>query len=242
MSKHTFKVKLRDKSKKNKQLRRKNIIPANIFGAGEESQAIQCKASDFAKLYREIGNTGLVYLKSEDLKKEVPALIDEIQYEPISDDVLHVAFKKVNLKEKIVSEVPIEFTGIVEIPETVVVHVRDSVEVEALPTDLPEKLVVDVSVLSEIGQSITLADLEFDKDKVTLVIGEEGEDAPVVLLQEVKEEVIEEPEVELEGEEALEGEGEGEVAAGEEEGEAQAGEKTEGAEKAEQKDKQDKTE
>ncbi|MBD3279395.1 MAG: 50S ribosomal protein L25 [Candidatus Pacebacteria bacterium] len=217
MSKIVFSVKTRDLKIPAKKLRAEHVLPANVFGAGESSQAVQVAASKFQKLYNQAGESGLIYLKLTDAKKELPVLIDEIQFDPLTDEPIHVAFKQVSLKEKITTEVPVELVGEFELPEAVLVTVRDTIEVEALPTDLPEKFVIDVAQFAEIGQSVTLADLEFDRSKVSLVVGEEGEDAPVVLVQEVKEEEEPEPETELSaGEEvvAAEEEGaEGEVAA-----------------------------
>jgi hypothetical protein len=90
----------------------------------------------------------------------------------------------------------------------VLVVVKDEIEVEALPADLPEKFEIDVSLLTEVGQMVTYADLKYDRSKVTLVLGEEGEEEPVVLVQEQREEEPEEePEV-VEGEEGEATEGE----------------------------------
>ncbi|MGD9129414.1 MAG: 50S ribosomal protein L25 [Candidatus Woesebacteria bacterium] len=203
MDKVVFKVDLRDSAKKNKQLREEGIIPANVYGPGKKSQAIQAKTLAFEKLSDKVGETGLVYLQIAD-KKQIPVLIDDVQLSPVKGRLIHVVFKQVDLKDKLKAEVPVELVGEFEVKDAVLVTVRDSIEVEALPTDLPEKFEINVEKLSEIGQSVTLADLEYDKEKVEIVIGEEGMEAPVVLVQEVKEEE-EEP---VEVEEELEGEGE----------------------------------
>ena len=76
---------------------------------------------------------------------------------------------------------------------------KNEVEVEALPANLPEKFEVDISSLTEVGQSITLADLTFDKSKITLELGEDVDPAneTVVVLQAVAaevEETVDEPE------------------------------------------------
>lgn len=228
MTKHILQVKKRTTKEKNKKLRRTKQIPANIYGHGKPSQMIKFNESQFSTLYQKVGDTGLVYLQVEDTKKDLPTMIGEIQEDPITDKVLHVTFQEVSLAEKVQAEVVLEIVGETDVPDTVLVTVRDSVLVEALPTDLPEKIEVDITGLVEIGQSITLADLKFNKEKVSLVIGEEGEDAPVVILQAVKEEVVvEEP---VEDEVA----GEDEDAAGGEEKEAP----TDGEDKSEKKEKQ----
>lgn len=188
-----------------KRLRTDGLVPANIYGQAKDSDSISIDAAAFQKFYAAEGDSGLMYLAIEGKKKEVPVLIDEVQFHPVTDHVLHVSFRRVNLKEKIRSEVPIVLVGENEVPEAAIITVRDALEVEALPTDLPENFTIDISTLTEIGQSVTIADLEYDKETVEVVMtGEMNMDAPVVLLQEIKEEVIEEePEEELEGVEAV---------------------------------------
>ncbi len=192
MKKYKFKIQLRDVNQKPKKLRKKMIIPGNLFGPQIDSQAIRFNKRKFEELYYQIGESGIAYLQMEN--KEVPAMIEEVQRDPVSDLPLHVSFKAIDLTEKIRADIPIRFEGEFEVPEAVLVRVRDEIEVEALPTDLPEEFVVDLDQLEEIGQAITLEELDFDSDKVELIVGEEGMTAPIVLVQEMEEEE-EEPEV-----------------------------------------------
>ncbi len=197
MSKIIFKIQTRDNQKAN-QLRKLGIVPGNIYGLNKDSQMIQFSKHDIEHFYAQSSDANLIYLKMEKENKEIPVLLDEVQMDPVTDDILHVSFKRIDLSNKTIVEIPIELVGEVDVPQSVLVTVRSSVEVEALPTDLPEKIVVDVSSLTEIGQSITLADLDYDKNKVDLIVGEEGIEAPVVILQAVEEEPEEEPEETLE--------------------------------------------
>jgi large subunit ribosomal protein L25 len=216
MKKNEFKIEKRDTQTRAKAIRNKGLVPGNVFGSDRDSTAVQFDQVKFNKLFLEIGESGIAYLKLE--KEEVPVMIDEVQLAPVSGNVLHVSFKAIDLSEKIRAEIPVELEGEFEIPEAVLVRVRDQIEVEALPTDLPEKFVVDVSTLKKIGQSVTLDDLAFDQKKVSIIVGEEGMDAPVVLVQEVEEEVEEEIEETIEteiiGEEDEEGEDEVEAEGG----------------------------
>lgn len=197
MQKHKLDVQKREPNKNLTQLRLNHIVPANVFGADRESQSIQLDMRSFRQTYDEVGESNVAYLQLED--EEVPAMIEEVQKEPVSDVPIHVSFRVVDLKKTITSEIPIEIVGEFELAEAVLVVVRDEIEVEALPTDLPEKFEIDVSGLNEIGQSIDLKDLEYDADKVKILVGEGGMDAPVVLIQEVEEEP-EEPEEPIETE------------------------------------------
>ncbi|MFH2118372.1 MAG: 50S ribosomal protein L25 [Candidatus Paceibacterota bacterium] len=206
MTKNTFQVQKRA-TQKPKELRRAGIIPANIFGGGD-SIAIQINTLNFEKLYEQVGETGLVYFEIEGDTAQHPVLVEEVQKDPVSGELLHVSLKQVNLTEKIEAEVPVETIGEFDVAQGVLVVVKDQIEVEALPADFPEKFEIDVSTLTEIGQMVTYADLKYDKSKVRLILGEEGEEEPVVLVQEQRaEEPVEEPEaVEGEGEEAVAGE------------------------------------
>ena len=93
---------------------------------------------------------GTQFLEISDSKQSRPTLVDEVQVDPVSGDVLHVTFKEVDLKQKIEAEVPIEVVGEFDVKEAVMVQVRNSIVVEALPVDLPEKFVDYLEYSSEL--------------------------------------------------------------------------------------------
>jgi large subunit ribosomal protein L25 len=205
MTQTNFSVQAREQ-KKPKQLRKTGLIPANVYGEGE-STGVQMDYFGFAKLYEEAGESSLVYLSIGDEKKPRPVLIEEVQVDPLTSKFIHVSFQQVSLKEKIITEIPVEIEGEFNVVGGVLVVVKDNVEVEALPTDLPETFVFYAEELTKIGQTITYKDLKIDRDKVSLILGDEGEDEPLIIVQEQREEVVEEEvveEVEGEGEETPE--------------------------------------
>ena len=197
MTKIKFSIDKRS-DKKNKQIRRDGRIPANVYQAGEESIALEVNTLKFEKLYNEAGDTSLVYLTVEGIKNALPVMIDEVQYDHMGQPI-HVVFRKVKLTEKISTNVPVELVGEFDVDNAVLVLVKDEVEVEALPTDFPENFTIDQSKFTQIGDSITLADLEYDKEKVTLVLGEDEnpEEITIVSVQEQREEEPEEAPEEL---------------------------------------------
>lgn len=171
MNKHTLKVEKREiLGKKVKHLRNKGILPANVFGNRKSSLAISVNLADFEKVYREVGETGLIDILVEDTK--VPALVSNVSFNPVSGKILHVDFRQVDLKEKITANVPVELIG--ESPAEkqglgVAVSYLTELEVEALPSDLPERFTIDISKLTEIDQSISVKDVQLDsKVKITL--------------------------------------------------------------------------
>lgn len=184
VSQHTLQAEARKVvGRKVKQLRRDGVLPANIYGREVKSQSVQVKLADFLKTFEEAGETGLISLQVDGV--EHPVLIHNVQYHPITDAPVHADFFEVNLKEKVTATVPIEFTGespIEKSQEGIVVPQLREVEVEALPTDLPENITVDVSELTEVGQAIKVADLKVDREKVEV----KGDPEQIVV-------VIEEP-------------------------------------------------
>lgn len=177
--------------RKVKQLRKAGTLPANIYGKHIESVSIQVPTKDFIKLFAEVGETGLISLE---LGTETrPVLVHEVSREPVMDEPIHVDFLQVNLKEKVTATVPIEFEG--ESPAEkegtgIVVPQMREIEVEALPTDLPDHITVDVSTLTQEGDSITVAQLKVDRDKIELKV-EDQEQIVVSITAPAKEEVVE---------------------------------------------------
>ncbi len=172
--------------RKVKRLRQEGFLPANVYGKDFKSVSVQVAYKDFERVFKETGETQLLYLKLDE--EEIPVLIHNVQKDPISGLFLHADFMKVNLKEKVTASVPI--VGIGESPAekqglgTVVFYI-DELEVEALPTDIPDKIEVDVSNLSEVDQSILVSDLNVDKSRVEV---KANPDELVVKVEAVREE------------------------------------------------------
>jgi large subunit ribosomal protein L25 len=173
-----------------KSLRANGELPANIYGNTTDSVAITINTKEFNKVYSITGETGLIDIMIAEQKR--PVLVHNVTYDSMTQAPLHVDLHQVNLKEKVTANVPVEVEG--ESPAekqglgTVVQHLNE-VEVEALPTDLPEKFVVDTSVLSEVDQAIYVKDLKVDISVVTIT---NDPDAIVVKVETQKEEPVEE--------------------------------------------------
>lgn len=209
--------------KKTSSLRRDGWVPANMFGLHQPSLAIQVNGKEFDKQLAANPDVNLVYVSvTSESGSLTPALVDEVMTHPVTADVQHIAFRRVSLKEKVTTEVPIELIGEIDVPDTTLVQVLDEIEIEALPTDIPEKIEVNIESLKEAGDAILINQLVYDKDKITLVATEEELTQPVVILQAVVEEVEEAVEEVTEAAEGGGGEKEGEKNG--EEGEKKDGE------------------
>lgn len=178
--------------KKVKQLRSQGMMPGNVMGNSVASTPVSINTNQFIKLYDQVGDTGLFYLEIEGEKTPRPVLVVDVEADAMSGIPQHVVFKQVNLTEKITAEIPVELVGEFKLAGAVLLTVHDSIEVEALPADFPEKFEIDVTGLTEIDQAVTFNDLNYDRSKITLMVGEEELDTPVVLVQEVREEPVEE--------------------------------------------------
>ena len=202
MIKHSLKVEPRTiLGKKIKSLRKQGILPGNIYGKNIESTAIQVPLKNFEKVYKEAKETGIVDI---DLNgKKVPTLIKNIAYDYLANKVLHADFYQVNLSEKVKAQIPIVLTGE---PKAVtehlglLLHVLQAVEIEALPSDLPEKIEINVENLAQVNDQITVGDIKVPNGVEILT----GLDETVVKISEpTKEEVVEAP-APAEGEETAE--------------------------------------
>src|SRR3989344_8581566 len=95
--------------RKVKVLRKKGILPANVYGRKIKSFAVQIEQDKFSSVYNQAGETGLVELVINKDKK--PVLIHHVQIDPVTDALLHVDFLQVDLKQKVTAKVPIELIG-----------------------------------------------------------------------------------------------------------------------------------
>ncbi|MBI2195592.1 MAG: 50S ribosomal protein L25 [Candidatus Levybacteria bacterium] len=146
--------------KKVKKLRKEGIIPANIYGKDIKSQAVQVSQKDFEKVFKEVGETGLVDIHLD--SKVIPVLIHNLAAD-YKNNILHADFFKVNLKEKIKTEVPIEFVGEpkAEIDKIgLLMPIMSVIEIEALPEGLPENIEVNVENLAQVDDEIKVSDIK----------------------------------------------------------------------------------
>ncbi|MDB4349602.1 50S ribosomal protein L25 [Omnitrophica bacterium] len=183
-----------------KKLRNKDFVPACLYkGQGEAKNLKVNKRSLFEVLHTKAGENVIVDLILDDKsKKPRPVMVKEVQYHPIREEILHVDFNEISLTKAIKVNVPIVSKGE---PEAVtkedgtLEHVMWEVEVECLPTNIPEKIEVEVGQM-KIGDKIHIKDLPVPPDvkilndpELTVISAEPPH------VEEVKEEVLEGEEV-----------------------------------------------
>src|SRR5687768_101995 len=202
--------------KANKRLRRAGLVPGVVFGKGEESTPVQIDAKVFETLYRQAGRTSVVNMHLPGKSGITSGIIKSVQRNPLSGRAIHVDFFLVNLKQEMELDVPIVFTGeapAVEETGGTLLHNLSSLHVKALPNDIPQQIVVDVSVLHSLDVAIHVRDLSLNRDLVNVLTDGDTLVATVVppRMEEEPEPVLTEEELEAaaaEGEEGGEG-GEG---------------------------------
>lgn len=156
--------------RKVKNLRKKGILPANIYGNKIKSQPIELNLIDFKKTFRKAGETKIVHLSLEDQKIH-PVLIHNVQIDHLTGNPLHVDFYEVNLKEKVKTKVPIHLVGTAPAVAQkigLLIQTLNEVEIEALPTALPEKIELDITPLTALDQELKVSDLKLPQE-VTLL-------------------------------------------------------------------------
>ena len=148
--------------KKVKALRRQGYLPAVLYGVGIESIPIKLDLKEASKVISAAGSSTLLLLKIG--KKQHQVLVRDTQRQVIRRDLQHVDFLKVAMDVAIRAEVPIEFVG--EAPAVrdlggVLVTELVEIEIESLPADLPDRITVDLGLLADITDTITVGDLSF---------------------------------------------------------------------------------
>ncbi|MXZ20272.1 MAG: 50S ribosomal protein L25 [Caldilineaceae bacterium SB0665_bin_25] len=145
--------------RKVRRLRPEGIIPVVIYGGGDAPRNAQVEDAEFERVLRDGGNSQLVKVDLEG--EDINVLVREIQRHPVRHNLLHADFYTVNMSETQQVSVPLVTVGAVTVSaDLVMVQSMDSVEIEALPADIPALIEVDVSRL-EMPESppITVADL-----------------------------------------------------------------------------------
>ncbi len=152
-----------------KALRREGKLPAVIYGRHTEPINVVLDAHSAALALGKLTSSSLVTISVDGA--EYPALVREKQRDVIKRHLLHVDFMAVSLDEKIRASVSVHFIGLslaVKDFNAVLVHNLEELEVECLPTDLPERIDVDISTLNRPGEGIRVKDVHVS-DKVRLL-------------------------------------------------------------------------
>ncbi|MCL6558693.1 MAG: 50S ribosomal protein L25 [Firmicutes bacterium] len=150
-----------------RELREKGLIPAVVYGKNVGSMSIAVDAKELSSILEKAGPNTLIDMrvKENGKTKKHKVVVKAVQHDPIRRDLLHADFHQVSLKDKVHAIVPVHLTGTAQgvVAGGVLSPILRRVEVECLPTRIPEAIKVDVSGLG-IGEAITVADLVLPPD------------------------------------------------------------------------------
>ncbi len=163
-------------SKKTSVLRSKGIVPGVLYGSGlgqSKPELIQVNALELNKLLSSIEESSLVNVILGD--KTYPTLVKDIQQNPLKAEILSVDFFAPDLNEEVETPVALEFEGVSQSEKAgnTLVRIHQEIEVKALPQDLPEHIVVDLSKLVTLDDVIRVSDLDLPKGVEALLDGDE---------------------------------------------------------------------
>lgn len=185
--------------KKVKKLRKQGLIPAIIYGHNIKPEAVEVEKKSFEKIFKEVGESTIINLIFKDKKKSIKALIHDVQYHPLTDEIIHIDFYQIKEKEKVTVDVELKFVG--ESPAVkekggTLVHYLKKIKIEALPKDLIHEITIDISKLTDFHDSIRVKDLKLppeirilnDPEEIIVSIAEpkKEEEAPKVVEESVE--------------------------------------------------------
>jgi len=166
MAKTILNAEIREETGKTrvKNLRKESLVPGVVYRAGKEAVNVKVDYRDlYNVLHTGAGENVLITLKIEGDKKKSDrtCIIKEIQRDPIKDNIIHIDLVEISLTEKIKVKIPVhphgEAEGVIK-DGGVLDHPLWEIEAECLPTDIPEKIVVEVGPM-KIGDTVFVKDL-----------------------------------------------------------------------------------
>ncbi len=147
--------------KKVKDLRKKGVLPAILYGPKVKPLPIEIDLKEFKKIYKEAGESSLISLEVE--KEKFLVLIYEIKEDSLTDEITHVDFYQPILTEEVEATVPIIFEGISpavkDLGGTLIKEIQE-VDVKALPQNLPHDIKVNIDTLNTFEDEILIKDLK----------------------------------------------------------------------------------
>lgn len=182
-------IEKRDKVGKSSKRREGGLIPAVFYGPKEPSTAISLSQKDFLNVWKQAGESAVISLTGIGEPKEV--LIQDIDRDPVSDEIRHADFYVIEKGKKIEVNIPLVYVG--EAPAVkdlggMLVKVLHEISIEVMPKDLPHEITVDISKLVDFDSQIHVSDIAVPSSVTVLT----GQDEVVALAAEAKEEEIEE--------------------------------------------------
>lgn len=197
--------------KKNRQLRREGYVPGIVYGPSIEPISVQFPYRSVEVMLMNAGGTNLIDIEVDG--DSYPSLAREVQRDVVRGDILHVDFLAVDQTQRISVEVPIVMQGespVVAAREGILITGRSSLTLEVFPSDIRDRVIIDLTELTEMGSEVLVRDLSFGE---SVTVHNDPNEMLAKIVQPAAaraEEELDELDEELEGEGAEDEEADGE--------------------------------
>jgi len=206
------------RGKKNKRLRREGMVPVHLYGGALTPQSLQAEARVLRRVLPQVGGNVPLTVAVDGQEGDDICFVREVQRHPVTEDLLHVDFLRVEATQTVTADVPIILDG--EAPAVrnmggTLVQPLQTLNVESLPMNMPASIHMDVSLLDDFEKAIRVSDIQLEAGVTILTDTEE-------MIARVAQPRIIEEEIPAEVAEVEEGEEPEDAEAREDTGEAEA--------------------
>lgn len=159
------------KGKNVKKLRRQGIVPVHVYGTDIAASALQVEAQVLRRILPRVGTNIPLSVEIEGSSGDNICFVREVQRHPVTEDVLHVDFMRVDVSRTVRAEVPIVLAGTapaVRLLGGILLQPLQTILVESLPMDVPPSIQVDMSVLDDFEKAIHVSDVSVDRSVTIL--------------------------------------------------------------------------
>lgn len=156
-----FKLSASARTEKGEKVRTKSVLPAVVYGMGGPATSVTLNYEEFVKLFAEAGEASLIDLLLGD-KADGKVLIQDIAYDPVSDRVVHVDLRRIDMNKELTATVELRFVGespVIKAQGGTLMRSVENVEVKCLPKDLVSHIDVDLSGLKTFDDVVKIKDL-----------------------------------------------------------------------------------
>ncbi len=182
MSKIGLEAKTREEKGKNaiKVLRKDGLLPAVLYGQKKDPVTIKVYERELEKLISREGTNVVMNLKIDESSEENLAMIKEIQYETLSNKILHIDFVRISLDTRVQINVPVNLMNadVIKKQGGIIQQILGQIKLECFPDNIPEELVIDMSDY-EVGSTVKISDIKITEGVEVLA---DGNDAVVTIL------------------------------------------------------------
>lgn len=156
-----FSIKVKTRQEKADLTRQKGLVPGVLYGPETKPVSFATEGLVFEKLYEAAGESNLIDLMLDN-QEPVKVLIQDIQKDPVKDNIVHIDLLQINMNNEMFATIPVNFVGesaaVKALGGTLIAGLRE-VEVKCLPKDLVGSIDLDLSVLATFEDAVRVKDL-----------------------------------------------------------------------------------